>query len=181
VVREAPFEHTEHGLVPTGEGWFVVNTCDARWFDGGELGGLYTSFEGETARFPELGFGLGVLRPGEANALYHGEEAQEDFLVLAGECLLLIEGEERPLRAWDFVHCPPWAEHIFVGAGEGPCLVLAVGTRRKGRGLRFPVSEVALKHDAGVEVETTDSREAYASFSEPKPMPCPPEFSELTR
>jgi uncharacterized cupin superfamily protein len=180
VVPEAPLERTEGGVVPAGEGWFVVNVHDAQWFDGGELGGLYTSFEGTDARFAELGFGLGILRPGQANALYHGEGAQEDFLVLAGECLLLIEEEERLLRAWDFVHCPPWAEHIFVGAGEGPCLVLAVGTRRKGRGLRFPVSELALKHGAGVKVETSDSGEAYAGFSQPRPISCPPEFSELT-
>jgi uncharacterized cupin superfamily protein len=176
VVPEASLDRTETGLAPIGDGWFVLNTRDARWFDGGELGGLYTSFEGEDARFAQLGFGIGILRPGEPNALYHGEDAQEDFLVLAGECLLLIEGEERLLRAWDFVHCPPWTEHIFVGAGDSPCLVLAVGARRKGRGLRFPVSELALKHGAGVEVETTDSREAYAGYSEPKPIACPPEF-----
>jgi uncharacterized cupin superfamily protein len=179
VVPEAPLERTEHGLVPVGEGWFVLNTRDARWFDGGELGGLYTSFEGENARFPQLGFGIGILRPGEANALYHGEDAQEDFLVLAGECLLLVEGEERPLRAWDFVHCPPWTEHIFVGAGEGPCLVLGVGARRPGRGLRFPANELALRHRAGVQVETSDSRDAYASYTEPKPIACPPEFDAL--
>jgi uncharacterized cupin superfamily protein len=179
VVPEAPLERAEHGLVPDGEGWFVLNTRDARWFDGVELGGLYTSFEGENARFPQLGFGIGILRPGEANALYHAEDAQEDFLVLAGECLLLIEGEARPLRAWDFVHCPPWTEHIFVGAGDGPCLVLGVGARRPGRGLRFPVSELALKHGAGVQVETTDSREAYVGLGDSKPIACPPEFDAL--
>jgi uncharacterized cupin superfamily protein len=157
----------------------VLNVRDARWFDGHELGGLYATFEGEGARFAQIGVGIGILRPGEANALYHGEDAQEDFLVLAGECLLLVEGEERPLKAWDFVHCPPWTEHIFVGAGDGPCLVLGVGARREGRGLRFPVNELALKHGAGVQEEPTDSREAYAPYSEPTPIPCPPEFDEL--
>ena len=173
---EAPLERTETGLAPAGDGWFVLNVRDARWSDGGELGGLYASFESENARFTQLGFGLGILRPGEANALYHAEETQEDFLVLAGECLLLVEGEERRLRAWDFVHCPPWTEHIFVGAGDGPCVVLAVGARRQGRGLRFPVNDVALRHGAGAKVETTDSREAYSGYSEPKPIACPPEF-----
>jgi uncharacterized cupin superfamily protein len=176
VVPEAPLEPKDGGLVPTDEGWFVVNVRDAQWFDGNELGGRYTSFEGPDARFQELGFGLGILRPGEPSALYHGEEAEENFLVLAGECLLLIEGEERRLRAWDFVHCPHWTEHIFVGAGDGPCIVIGVGKRRKGRGLRFPVSELALRHHAGVEVETTDSREAYRGYSEPKPISCPQEF-----
>jgi uncharacterized cupin superfamily protein len=176
VVPEAPLEPKDGGLVPAGEGWFVVNARDARWFDGNELGGRYTSFEGPDARFQELGFGIGILRPGEANAMYHGEEAEENFLVLAGECLLLIEGEERLLHAWDFVHCPRWAEHIFVGAGNGPCVVAAVGRRRKGRGIRFPVSELALRHHAGVEVETTDPQEAYKGYSEPVPISCPPEF-----
>jgi uncharacterized cupin superfamily protein len=105
--------------------------------------------------------------------MYHGEDAQEDFLVLSGECLLLVEGEERRLRTWDLVHCPPWTEHIFVGAGEGPCVVLAVGARRKGRGIRYPVSELALRHRAGVEVETTEPKEAYAWFSGDRPISCP--------
>jgi uncharacterized cupin superfamily protein len=93
--------------------------------------------------------------------------------VLSGECLLLVEGEERRLRAWDFVHCPPWTEHIFVGAGDGPCLVLAAGARRKGRGIRYPVSELALGYGAGVEQETTDPREAYARVGEEKAVACP--------
>jgi glyoxylate utilization-related uncharacterized protein len=116
VVRETPVERTENGVTPAGDGWLVVNARDARWFETDGCG-FYASFEGENTRFTELGVGLGILRPGEPSAMYHGEDAQEDFLVLAGECLLLIEGEERRLRAWDFVHCPPWAEHIFVGAG----------------------------------------------------------------
>ncbi len=174
MVPEAPFERAENGLAPVGEGWFVLNARDARWFES-ELG-FYVQFEGENARFEQFGIALGILRPGEPNALYHGEDAQEDFLVLSGECLLLIEGEERLLQAWDFVHCPSWTEHIFVGAGDGPCLVLAVGARRKGRGIRYPVSELALKYGAGVETETSDPREAYARFGEDKPVSCPPEF-----
>jgi uncharacterized cupin superfamily protein len=176
VVPEAPLEPKDGGLVPAQEGWFVVNVRDAQWFDGNELGGRYTSFEGPEARFAEVGFGIGILRPGEPNALYHGEDAQEDFLVLSGECLLLIEGEERHLRAWDFVHCPQWTEHIFVGAGDGPCVVVGVGRRKAGRGLRYPVNKLALEHGAGVEVETTESQEAYKGYSEPRPIPCPPEF-----
>jgi len=177
VVPEAPLERTETGARPVGEGWFVLNVRDARWFET-DGAGFYASFEGENARFPELGIGIGILRPGEPSALYHGEDAQEDFLVLSGECLLLIEGEERRLRAWDFVHCPPWTEHIFVGAGEGPCLVIGAGARRKGRGIRYPVSELALKYGAGVETETSDSKEAYARFGDDKPVACPPEFPD---
>ena len=115
VVPEAPLERAENGLAPVGEGWFVLNARDARWFES-ELG-FYVQFESENARFDQVGIGLGILRPGEPGALYHGEDAQEDFLVLSGECRLLIEGEERLLKAWDFVHCPNWTEHIFVGAG----------------------------------------------------------------
>ena len=173
---ETPLEPKDGGLVPSGEGWFVVNVRDAQWFDGNDLGGRYTSFERPDARFAELGIGIGILRPGEPNALYHGEEAEENFLVLSGECLLLVEGQERLLRAWDFVHCPQWTEHIFVGAGDGPCVVVGVGRRKPGRGLCFPVNELALAHGAGVEVETTDSREAYAGYSAPTPISCPPEF-----
>ena len=175
MVPEAPLERTDHGVFPVGEGWFVVNARDAQWFDSYGLG-LYAPFEGENAGFSELGINVGILRPGEPSCMYHAEEAQEDFLVLSGECLLIVEGEERQLRTWDFVHCPPWTEHVFVGAGEKPCLLLAVGARAKGRGLRYPVNEVALRHGAGVESETSDPQEAYARFTKPAPIPCPDEF-----
>ena len=108
--------------------------------------------------------------------MYHAEDAQEDFLVLSGECLLIVEGQERRLKAWDFVHCPPMTEHVFVGAGDGPCVVVGTGARRKGRALRYAVNETALKYGAGVEEETSDPSVAYARFSEDKPIPCPEEF-----
>ncbi len=173
MVPEAPLAETEGGLVPAGEGWFVLNSRDARWYDG-ELG-AFTTFAGEQ-RFAQVGFNLAILRPGEPNGMYHAEGAQEDFLVLAGECVLLVEGEERRLRAWDFVHCPPGTEHIFVGAGDGPCLLVMVGARTEDRSLVYPVSELALRHGASVEQETSDPKEAYARFAEDRPVPCPPGF-----
>ena len=161
VVPEAPLERTEHGLEPRGEGWFVLGAREAKWLDGHF--GAYTRFEGSETRFTRLGFNIGVLAPGQASCYYHGEDEQEDFLVLQGECLLLIEGQERPLRQWDFVHCPPWAEHVFVGAGDGPCALLAVGTRAADDVI-YPRSELALRHGAGVDRETRKPREAYAEI-----------------
>jgi uncharacterized cupin superfamily protein len=160
MVPEAPLERTEHGLSPNGEGWFVLNAREAKWMDGHF--GAYTRFEGEP-RFPKLGLNIGVLAPGQPACWYHGEDEQEDFLVLNGECLLLIEGEERRLRQWDFVHCPPWTEHVFVGAGDGPCAILAVGTRLADD-VVYPRSELALRHRAGVERETRKPDEAYADI-----------------
>jgi uncharacterized cupin superfamily protein len=157
LVPEAPLQRSEAGLVPQGEGWFVLNAREASWFDGDF--GAYTRFEG-TARFPEIGFNIGVLAPGQPSCMYHGEDVQEDFLVLSGECLLLIEGEERPLKAWDFVHCPAWTEHVFVGAGDGPCAILAVGGR--GDAVTYPASELAQRHGAGVKETTSEPDEAYA-------------------
>lgn len=177
MVPEAPLEQDEAGRSPAGEGWFVLNARDARWLDFGELG-LACFFEGKRARFDQLGINLNILQPGEPNCMYHGEDDQEDFLVLSGECLLIVEGEERRLGAWDFVHCPPWTEHAFVGAGDEPCLLLAVGsrTRTEGSGIRYPVNEAALRHGAGVETETSDPDEAYARFAAPRPVPCPDEL-----
>jgi uncharacterized cupin superfamily protein len=98
--------------------------------------------------------------------LYHRENTQEGFLVLAGECLLIVEGEERKLKTWDFFHSPPATEHIVVGAGNGPAVVLAVGARgRRRRGMVYPVSEVAQRHGAGVTTETTEASEAYGGFA----------------
>jgi uncharacterized cupin superfamily protein len=160
MVPEAPLRRTDAGLVPDGDGWFVVNARESLWRDGHF--GAYTRFQGD-AGFEQLGINIGVLQPGQPACMYHGEGNQEDFLVLSGECLLLIEGEERRLRAWDFVHCPAWAEHVFVGAGDGPCAILAVGARAS-RELLYPRSELALKHSAGVEEETSTGDEAYAPF-----------------
>jgi uncharacterized cupin superfamily protein len=164
-VKEAALDRTDAGLVPDGEGWFVVNARDARWghVDGG---GSYVVFESDEARFAQYGINIHVLHPGEPNGMYHGEEGQEDFLVLSGECVLIVEGEERRLRQWDFVHCPPWTEHVFVGAGAGPCAILMVGARG-GSAIRYPVNELALKHRAGVERETDSGREAYANTPRP--------------
>jgi uncharacterized cupin superfamily protein len=178
VVPEAPLEHTEHGLVPAGEGWFVLNARDAQWFESYGLG-AYVTFEGANARFAQFGINVAVLRPGEPNCMYHAEGAQEDFLVLAGECLLIVEGEERPLRAWDFVHCPAETEHVFVGAGDGPCLLLGVGARTQGRSLVYPVNDVALKHGAGVQEQTSEGSEAYAGYRMPGPAQRPAEFDAL--
>ena len=160
MVPEAPLRAADGALVPDGKGWFVLNVADARWLTGDF--GAYTRFEGE-ARFGQLGVNIGVLSPGQPACFYHGEDNEEDFLVLSGECRLLIEGEERALRQWDFVHCPPWAEHVFVGAGDGPCAILAVGARQ-GDGVVYPRSELALRYAAGVERETREPRAAYADI-----------------
>jgi uncharacterized cupin superfamily protein len=173
MVEEARLEQLDAGLTPVTEGWFVVNVRDAAWVTSEGFGDACT-FEGEgTPPFGEIGLTLGVLQPGRPSALYHRESNQEDFLVLAGECLLLIEGEERQLKAWDFVHCPPETEHIFVGAGDGPCLIFMCGGRMGEKRITYPRSELALHHGAGVEKDTSVPREAYAPF--PKWQPGPPE------
>jgi uncharacterized cupin superfamily protein len=163
MVPEAPLERTDAGLVPRGDGWFVVSAREARWYDSDF--GPYTRFEGDV-RFPQIGINIGVLQPGQPACMYHREDEQENFLVLSGECLLLVEGEERRLKAWDFVHCPPWTDHVFVGAGDGPCAILAIGTRLTDD-VVYPASELAQRHGAGVATETSDPKEAYAGFGPP--------------
>jgi uncharacterized cupin superfamily protein len=164
-VKEAKLVGTDAGLLPEGEGWFVVNAREARW-DHVEGSGAYVAFEGKDSRFEQVGVNIHVLHPGEPNARYHGEDAQEGVLVLSGECLLLVEGHERRLRAWDYAHFPPWTEHVVVGAGDGPCAILMVGARG-GDAIRYPANELALAHGAGVTKETDSGREAYAGLPSP--------------
>jgi uncharacterized cupin superfamily protein len=171
MVPEAPLEQTEHGVVAQGDGWFVLNARDARWYDG-EGRGAVCDFEGEP-EFPQVGINVSVLAPGETMAMYHWEADQEDFLVLAGEALLIVEGEERRLRRWDFVHCPAGTKHVIVGAGDAPSVVLAVGARDRSTGPDwggYTVDETALRHGAGVEEETTKPKEAYARFPRREPV-----------
>jgi uncharacterized cupin superfamily protein len=161
-VPEAPLRNTKYGLAPDGDGWFMLNARDARWRDYGPLGAV-CDFEGKRG-FKQLGINLNVLLPGQPMSMYHRENNQEGFLVLAGECLLIVEGGERSLKAWDFFHCPGGTAHVIVGAGDGPAVVLAVGARGGRKGLVYPVASLALKHGAGVDQEATKPAEAYVKF-----------------
>ncbi len=140
----------------------MLNARDARWY---ELGGLgaYVPFEGPEAGFQELGVNINVMPPGDRGSMYHREGAQEGLLVLAGEAALIVEGQERRLRAWDYVHLPAETNHVLVAAGDVPCIYVAVG-RRPGGSVVYPVDEAARAHDACVETETSDPGEAYARF-----------------
>ena len=144
-------------------GWFSVNVADAPALRH-RIGGTFVPFESREERFADFGINIHVLQPGEPNAKYHLESVQEDFLVLAGECIGIIEGAEHRFRAWDFVHCPAGTAHVFVGAGDGPCAILMVGTRREDATIHYPVEELAAPYRASVQEATDDAREAYADW-----------------
>ena len=174
-VPEAPLGTTRHGLSPKGEGWYVLNMREAEWrhADGrGAVCVVVDDFEGWRQESAQFGVNPFVLQPGAPLAMYHWEADQEDFLVVAGEALLVVEGEERSLRAWDFVHCPPKTRHVIVGAGTGPCLVIAIGARAhdgQRDSLGFTVDEAAKRHGATVEKDTLDGGVAYASVPPREP------------
>ena len=174
MVRESKLETTEHGLVPQGEGWFVLNMREAEWRHADGRGAVCIAlddFEGWRGS-QQLGVNPFVLQPGEATSMYHWEADQEDFLIVSGEAVLVVEGEERPLRAWDFVHCPPNTSHVIVGAGNDPCLVIAVGARAhdgQEGSLGFPADDVAKSHGASVDEDTMDGDVAYASVPSREP------------
>lgn len=173
-IDEAKLQDVGSGLAPVSPGWFVVNAAEAAWVRNDAFGGrcvfessprvLQERPDVEPQIFSEIGFTLAVLEPGKPSGMYHAEGQQEDFLVLSGTCLLIIEEQERELRAWDFVHCPPGTEHTFVGTGDGPCVVFMTGRRRDDRTIVYPRSDAALARGAGVETETSEPFEAYARF-----------------
>jgi uncharacterized cupin superfamily protein len=165
------------------EGWFVVNVRDAEWLtsEGGDLKptGSETTFETDEQPFEQLGIRLHVLPPGEPNGFYHAESQQEAFLVLRGECILVVEGEERRLRQWDFFHCPAGTEHIFIGAGDEPCVIFMVGAHWGDWNVRFPVSELAARHGASAAREVTSPRDAYVGVLEPSRRERPSYWNRL--
>jgi uncharacterized cupin superfamily protein len=172
---EARLREESGGLTPDGPGWFIVNVGDALAYQH-EIAGWYTPFESRDHLFEEVGFGIHILQPGRPCAKYHREHAQEGFLVLHGECLALIEGEERPMKAWDFLHCPPGTDHVLVGAGDGPCVVVMFG-RRPGRPFHFPACEAAARYDAQAPEPTDDQATAYSDWPgelRPGKLPWPP-------
>ena len=175
MIPEAPLEQTDAGLVPVGPGWFVLNAREGRWRERpGRRGLAFTGSDDWDADwfFPQLGVNLAVLDPGEPNSMYHWETETEAFFVLSGEALLIVEGEERPLRQWDFVHCPPKTEHVIVGAGDGPSVVLCMSSRENqafGPYGEYIANEVAGRYGASPEEDTQDGSVAYAKV--PKSVP----------
>ena len=178
-MREAQLAESGSGLAPVTEGWFVVNVRDAEWWFA-ETRGARCAFENEygdpPVEFGQLGINVTVLEQGQT-ILYHAEENQEAFLVLLGECALIVENEERRLRPWDFFHCPPWTEHGFAGVSDEPCVIVMVGSRA-GPGVRYPASELAARNGASVAEATSDWREAYATV-EPFRRERPPGWARL--
>jgi uncharacterized cupin superfamily protein len=170
-VSEARLE----GGVPVTGGWFVVNVRGARWMHNDMRSVCRFGGEGE-AHFDDLGIGLYWIQPGKPMSLYHHEAGQEDFLILRGGCTLLVDGEERPLSAWDFFHCPPRTAHTIVNTGTEPALILAVGARKEKGSARYPFDPVAAARGAGVPDSTTPADEAYAAFGKPVPGPAPDIF-----
>ena len=171
---EARLVDTGAGLAPQGDGWFVVNVADVAWMRHDKFGAR-TNFEADgrlvnerpelhVQHHPQLGIRVHVLEPGEPSTMYHRESGQEGFLVLSGECLLIVEGQERHLRVWDFFHAAPGTTHAFVGAGDGPCVMLMVGARSEEGTILYPRDETALKHGAGVEEGTDQPNVAYSPF-----------------
>jgi uncharacterized cupin superfamily protein len=176
-VAEASSEETPYGRYVTSDGWFVLNLADALAVRNDEKGGTTYPLESREAPFRDVGVRVVVLPPGQPNALYHSEQVQEGFLVLSGECTLIVEEEERQLRQWDYFHCPADTRHVLVGAGEGPCAVLMLGARPEVETLLYPASEVAAKYDASAAKETADPDEAYADWPGdhmPERIPWPP-------
>ncbi len=175
-MTEATAAETPYGRYITSDGWFVLNLDEALAVSNQEKGG--TMFPLESREHPFSGFGahVMVLQPGQPNALYHSEGAQEGFLVLSGACILIVEEEERELRQWDYVHCPAGTAHVFVGAGEGPCALLMLGSRPDDP-VHFPASPVAHRRGASAPAATDSPEQAYADWPgeyTPVRMPWPP-------
>lgn len=176
-VDEATVEETPYGRYVTSDGWFVLNLGEALAVRNDEKGGATFPLEDRNHPFRDVGVRVTVLPPGEPNAIYHTEGVQEGFLVLSGECTLVVEEEERHLRQWDYFHCPAGTRHVIVGAGEGPCAILMLGARPEVEELHYPVSEVAAKHGASAAQDTDVPSEAYADWPgdyQPARVPWPP-------
>lgn len=156
----------------TEDGWFVTNVEDAPWY-GTAAFGRVCIFEDRKRPFPETGMRIYVLEPGKPNCRYHRESAQENILVLAGRCKLLVNGEERALKAWDFVHLPAGVSHVCVGDGDGPCALLMIGHRPKQNDLWYPPLELAKRYGAEAPEATSDPKVAYADVPEWQPAETP--------
>lgn len=175
-MKEATVETTPTGKVPADDGWFILNLAEIGW-QTVPGGGTWCVFESRDSPSSRLGIGVHVLQPGESPGYYHAESEQEGFLVLAGECVAVVEGQERRMHAWDYLHCPPGTAHITIGVGEEPCAILMVGTRSESHTIRYVVDPVAAKYGVAVAEETDSAKEAYADRPPFKEASAPPPFA----
>jgi uncharacterized cupin superfamily protein len=163
-LHEARLRETEAGVVAESDGWFVMNLRDAAWQTAPNAPlGSWVAFEADGVP-QQVGVGVHVLMPGESPGRYHSESDQEGFFVLSGECVLVVEGEERRLRQWDYFHCPPGTAHITVGASEEPCAIFMLGARTPGSLTDYIPDPVAARNGASVQERTGASKEAYADL-----------------
>ena len=192
MIEEARLEPVASGLAPVTPGWFVVNARDAAWMNNDQSHAccIFESDDFVLRGRPDLteyvkpraGFVLRVLQPGLPASMYHAESVQEDFLVLLGECILIVEDQERRLRAWDFAHCPPGTGHAFVGAGDGPCVLLCAGNRDLDDETFWRVSrrsDAALRHGASFERDLSSDAEARSPWGDRWRVERPENWSEL--
>jgi uncharacterized cupin superfamily protein len=160
-MHEAKIEDTDVGRVPVDDGWYILNLSEIRW---GKLPrhGMWCGFGSPNHESDRIGIGVHILWPGEAPGFYHEESELEGFLVLSGECIAIVEGQERRMGPWDYLHCPPGTRHITVGAGDGPCAILMYGLRSREASILYPVEPAAAKYGHSVTTETDDPDVAYA-------------------
>lgn len=175
-MNEARIEQTPAGKLAADDGWFVLNLAEIGW-ETVPGGGTWCVFEASATPSPRLGIGVHVLKPGDTPGFYHAENEQEGFLVLSGECLAVVEGQERRMHRWDYLHCPPGTAHITIGAGREPCAILMVGTRSPGHRIQYPVEQAAARHGASVTRATDSAAEAYAGRPPFSPVSAPPPFA----
>ena len=166
-MHEAEIETTPEGKVPADDGWYVLNLGEMAW----ETVPPYGAWLGFDA-----GIHVHVLQPGESNGYYHAEDAQEGFLVLSGECIAVIENEERRLRRWDYFRSPPGTAHITIGAGDEPCAILMFGAPDPQRKVSWIANETAAKYGASVERTTSVGTEVYGELSAPERVRAPHPF-----
>jgi mannose-6-phosphate isomerase-like protein (cupin superfamily) len=171
-MHEAKIKDTDSGRQPADDGWFILNLEEIGWATV-PGGGIWCSFESPAARSPLLGIGVHILHPGDTPGFYHSESNQEGFLVLSGECVAIVEGEERRMGPWDYFHCPPGTAHITIGAGDGPCAIVMVGTRSPDQTIHYLPEPAAARYGAAVAVATDSPREAYANRPSIVPAPSP--------
>jgi quercetin dioxygenase-like cupin family protein len=178
-MHEADVERTPEGQVPVGGGWFILNLGEMAWETVPGFG-VWRGFDDPHAdpSQPGMGVHVHVLRPGEA--LYHAEAAQEGFLVLSGECIAVVEGQERRMRQWDFFHSSPGTEHITVGAGDAPCAILMFGSPDPSRKVEWIANETAAKYGASVARTTGRDTQAYGELPDEMRVPAPDPFGAGT-
>lgn len=113
-----------------------------------KIGGREKRVLGDIFGLTHFGVNLTRLPPGAASALRHAHEKQDEFVyILEGECVLVTDAGESPMRAGMCAgfRAGTGDAHHLVNRGAADCLYLEIGDRTLFEHVTYPDDDLMIR------------------------------------